>query len=231
MAIKGFQGTSLLDYPGRIASLVFFAGCNLTCPFCHNPSLVLAPETLEDYPLDAVLDDLQARCEFIDGVVFTGGEPTLAPELIYLAEQVRALDLLIKVDTNGLAPQVLETMLEKGLLDFVALDLKTSPGRYGELHRGPVSLGVLQRTVDLLLKNNVSCEMRTTCVPGLIEARDIEALGSLVEGAPLWVLQQFVPAHALDERCSHLTPHSPARLEALRVLAEPYVSEVQLRGL
>jgi len=231
MAIKGFQGTSLLDYPGRIASLVFFSGCNLTCPFCHNPSLVLAPETLDDYPLEAVLEDLESRREFIDGVVMTGGEPTLAPELDCLVGQVKDLGLLVKIDTNGLAPQVLESLLQRRWLDFVALDLKTSPQRYGELHRGPVSLGVLRRTVELLLRDGVEYELRTTCVPGLVEKRDIEALGKLVSGASRWVLQQFVPEHALDDGCSALQPHSPEAMENLRSVAAGYVDEAVLRGL
>jgi len=231
MAIKGFQGTSLLDYPGRIASLVFFSGCNLTCPFCHNPSLVLAPETLADYPFDAVLEDLQARRDFIDGVVLTGGEPTLAEEFPALVESVRALGLLVKVDTNGLAPKVLEPLLQRRQIDFVALDLKTAPQRYGELHRGPVSLGVLRRTVELLLQSGSEYELRTTCVPGLIERSDIEALGDLVRGASRWVLQQFVPEHALDEGCRHLSPHPAAKMRDLAAVAREYVAEVRLRGV
>jgi len=231
MAIKGFQGTSLLDYPGRIASLVFFAGCNLTCPFCHNPSLILAPETLDDYPLEAILEDLQQRRAFIDGVVLSGGEPTLAPELLSFAEQLKELKLLIKLDTNGLAPKVIETMLQRGLVDFVALDLKTAPQRYGELHRGPVILGNLQQTVRLLVESDIDYEFRTTCVPGLVEETDVAEIGKLIAGSSSWVLQQFIAEHALDAGCSNLVPHPPETLESFKAIAETYVDSVQLRGL
>ena len=124
MGIKGFQGTSLLDFPGRIASLVFFGGCNLRCPYCHNPALVLEPESYPDLPLDEVLAELADRRGFIDGVVVTGGEPTLAADLLPLLQGIRDLGLQIKLDTNGLAPKVLEILLQRQLLDSIACDLK-----------------------------------------------------------------------------------------------------------
>ncbi|HKI51976.1 MAG TPA: radical SAM protein, partial [Geothermobacteraceae bacterium] len=111
MPIKGYQGTSLLDFPGRIASLVFFSGCNLSCPFCHNPDLLFDVDQLPDIPPDDLLADLQTRRNFIDGVVVTGGEPTLDPELEPFLRQVKELGLLTKLDTNGLAPLVLERLL------------------------------------------------------------------------------------------------------------------------
>ena len=151
MGIKGFQGTSLLDFPGRIASLVFFGGCNLTCPYCHNPSLVLDPDQHEDIPAAALLEEIRERRSFIDGVVVTGGEPTLDAGLLPFLRELKALGLEVKLDTNGLAPVVLEQALAEKLVDFVALDLKTAPHRYGELHRRPVNPSALGRSVRLLL--------------------------------------------------------------------------------
>lgn len=231
MAIKGFQGTSLLDYPGRIASLIFFAGCNLTCPFCHNPSLVLNPELLPDYPPETILAELAARRQFIDGVVLTGGEPTSAPELIPFVEQLKQLGLLVKLDTNGLAPQVIDNLLRGGLIDFIALDLKTSPERYGELHQGPVSLGALERSVELLLQGQVDFELRTTCIPGFVEEEDVVRIGQLIQGAGSWVFQQFVPEHTLDQNLRGLVPHSIETLNRFVDLAKPLVTEVRLRGV
>jgi len=231
MPIKGFQGTSLLDFPGRIASLVFFGGCNLTCPFCHNPALVLAPDGIPDLPLPAVLDELAARRSFIDGVVLTGGEPTLAPELLELLAGIRALGLLVKLDTNGLAPRVLEPLLEQKLVDFVALDLKTAPERYDELHPVPVVCDNLLGSIDLLLMGRVDYELRTTCVPGLVEAADLHAIGRRVRGARRWLLQQFVPQHALSEDAQALAPHPAETLQAFARLAGAYVAEVGTRGL
>ena len=134
MGVKGFQGTSMLDFPGRIASLVFWGGCNLTCPFCHNPALVLDPEAWPDLDRDTLLADLAARTSFIDGVVATGGEPTLDPALGDWLGAVKGLGLAVKLDTNGLRPDVLAGLLARRLVDSLAIDLKTSPARYGQLH-------------------------------------------------------------------------------------------------
>lgn len=231
MGIKGFQGTSLLDFPGRVASLVFYGGCNLTCPFCHNPALVLSPDEFPDYPLPELLEELGTRRGFIDGVVISGGEPTLDPELPGLLADIKALDLEVKLDTNGLAPAVLQRLLAEELVDYVALDLKTAPARYGELHRGPVAVEHLRQSVDLLLAAPIDYELRTTCVPGLVEAADLHALGSLVRGARRWFLQQFVAQHALDPALLDIPPHSPETLQEFSRLAAGYVDEVGIRGL
>jgi pyruvate formate lyase activating enzyme len=232
MSIKGFQGTSLLDFPGRIASLVFFGGCNLTCPYCHNPGLVLDPGQYPDYPVEAVLDQLQSRRRFIDGVVVSGGEPTLDPGLLPFLRQVKGLGLAVKLDTNGLAPPaVLELALAEGLVDYVALDLKTAPARYGLLHHGPVPLGGLLQSVRLLLEGVADYELRTTCVPGLVEEADIRAIGELVRGVRRWVLQQFVPAHSLAEELREIEPHPVATIRAFAEVAGGYVGEVPVRGL
>jgi pyruvate formate lyase activating enzyme len=231
MGIKGFQGTSLLDFPGRIASLVFFGGCNLTCPYCHNPSLVLDPEQYPDYPVAALLDDLRERRNFIDGVVISGGEPTLDTALFPLLREIKGLGLQVKLDTNGLLPEVLEGLLDLKLLDYVALDLKTSPERYGELHSGPVHVQGLVRSAELLRESGIRYELRTTCVPGLIEEADIRSIGELARGAERWYLQQYHPGHALDEELRALEPHPVETIRAFAALAGEYVGEVGIRGI
>ena len=230
MGIKGFQGTSLLDFPGRVASLVFFGGCNLTCSFCHNPSLVLSADDFPDYPQEALLEELAERRGFIDGVVISGGEPTLAPELPALLREIKALGLQVKLDSNGLAPGVLEAVLAAGLVDYVALDLKTAPERYGELHSGPVAVSHLLASVRLLLGGAVDYELRTTCVPGLVAETEIRALGENVRGARRWRLQQYVPGHALAEAARLVEPYTEERLRGLAALAREYVPDVELRG-
>lgn len=231
MSIKGFQGTSLLDFPGRIAALVFLGGCNLSCPFCHNPDLVEAPDRLPDYPLEPLFEDLERRRSFIDGVVISGGEPTLYPDLLPLMRRIRALGLQVKLDTNGLLPAVLGEVLEQGLADLVALDLKTAPARYGELHHRPVDCTALGRSVELLLHSGVDCEFRTTCVPGLVDETDLRQLGALLRGAQIWVLQQFVPRYSMSAACRELEPYPAERLEQFAALAREYVPTVTLRGV
>lgn len=231
MPIKGFQGTSLLDYPGRIASLVFYGGCNLTCPFCHNPDLVLNPGHYPNYPVDDLIDELRSRRSFIDGVVVSGGEPTVDGGLVPFLRQVKSLGLLVKLDSNGLAPGVLEGLLWEKLVDYLAIDLKTSPERYGELHNAPVDVPALRRSLELVLKDGVEYEFRTTCVPGLVEEADIHRIGQAIAGARTWVLQQFVPRHALAESLQALEPHPADEIRRFAALAETYAEDVQIRGL
>jgi len=206
MSVKGFQGTSLLDFPGRIASLVFLGGCNLTCPFCHNPPLVLAPQDYPDIELDALLEDLQELSGFIDGVVFSGGEPTLDPLLLELAAGVKELGLLVKVDTNGLAPQVLEQLLERDQLDALAIDLKTSLARYPDLHDRPVNPEQLLRSVQFAMTAPVEVEFRTTCVPGWVDVDVIREWGEVIAGDTVWAIQQYHAEHALDAAAREVTP-------------------------
>lgn len=231
MSIKGFQGTSLLDFPGRVASLIFWGGCNLTCPFCHNPPLVLEPEAWPDLNRDALLADLAGRASFIDGVVVTGGEPTLDPTLGEWLAAVKDLGLAVKLDTNGLRPDVLAELLGRGLLDSLAIDLKTAPGRYGELHPGAVPVDRLAASIRLALAAPVKVEFRTTCVPGLVDEAVLRELGQLVHGAPLWVLQQYHPAVALAPAWRELPPHAPSTLARYAEIAGEYAQEVVVKGL
>jgi pyruvate formate lyase activating enzyme len=230
MGIKGFQGTSLLDFPGRIASLVFWGGCNLTCPFCHNPALVLDPEAYPDFDPAELLADLEKRKSFIDGIVVSGGEPTLDKNLPAFLEQVKALGLAIKLDTNGLAPQVLGELLNRQLIDSLAIDLKTLPERYSDLHPGTVSPSKLLETLRLCRHAAVDLEYRTTCVPGWVDEGVIATLGELIEGAPLWALQQYHPEHALCETARSTIAYPPERIQVFADLASRYVQRVVVRG-
>lgn len=231
MGIKGFQGTSLLDFPGRIASLVFWGGCNLTCPFCHNPPLVLEPENYPDLDPAKLLADLAERKSFIDGVVVSGGEPTLHKDLLPFLEEVKALGLLVKLDTNGLAPQTIAELLDKELVDYLAIDLKTSPERYPELHNGTVSPEKLIETLRLCATAPVELEYRTTCVPGWVDDEVISKLGKLISGAPLWALQQYHPEHALCEQARQQTPYADEQVRSFAEIAGNYAQRVIVRGL
>ena len=231
MGIKGFQGTSLLDFPGRIASLVFWGGCNLTCPFCHNPPLVLDPGNYPDIDIAEILSDLAKRKAFIDGVVVSGGEPTLDSSLPVFLKEVKALGLDVKLDTNGLAPQVTAGLIDQGLVDYLAIDLKTIPERYRELHPGAVFPEHLLETVRACAGAPVEMEYRTTCVPGWVDEDVIARLGELIDGAPLWALQQYHPEHALCEAARGVESYPPERIQSFAVLAGHFVQRVVVRGV
>jgi len=231
MGIKGFQGTSLLDFPGRIASLVFWGGCNLTCPFCHNPALVLDSDTFPDLDAAEILSDLDKRKAFIDGVVVSGGEPTLDSRLPAFLKAVKMLGLDVKLDTNGLAPQVIAGLIDQGLVDYLAIDLKTTPERYRELHSGNVFPEHLLETLRACIGAPVEMEYRTTCVPGWVDEDVIARLGELIAGAPLWALQQYHPEHALCETARDTGSYPPERIQSFADLAGRFVQRVVVRGV
>jgi pyruvate formate lyase activating enzyme len=195
--------------------------------------LVLSPEIYPDYPLDDLLENLDKRKGFIDGVVVSGGEPTIDAGLPAFIAQLKERDLQVKLDSNGLRPQVIEALLEEGLVDYYAVDIKTSLKRYQELHSHPVQYSALERTVELLKQaaDEVEVEFRTTCIPDLVETAEIQSMAELLEGAPLWVLQQFVPHHAMNAGWRERESHSPVKLEEFARTAEKYVGKVQLRGV
>jgi len=221
----------LLDFPGRVASLVFTGSCNLTCPFCHNAGLVLDPDSYPDYPLDELLADLKKREGFIDGVVISGGEPTIDAGLPAFLSLLKERNLQVKLDSNGLAPEVIAGLLEQQLVDYVAVDIKTSLNRYNELHTLPVVTELLRETVAILKQASVEVEFRTTCIPHLVAEAEIDAMGELLRGAPLWVLQQFVPLHAMVEEWQHFDVYRPEQLYDLAERAGKYVDQIQVRGV
>jgi len=231
MSIKGFQGTSLLDFPGKIASLVFFGGCNLSCPYCHNPALVQTPQEYPDIPVEDLLALIEERRSFIDGVVISGGEPTLDPQLPKLLNQIKKMGLQTKLDTNGLRPDVLEQLLEQQLVDSIGMDIKTALPRYGELHPVPVDSEAVQHSLMLLKQTDIEVEFRTTCVPGFVEEEDIHAMGKVLQGAQLWVFQQFVAEPAMSELMQTCTPHAKEVLQQFTHIAEHYVEQTFIRGI
>jgi len=233
LPIKGFQGTTLLDYPGKIASILFLGGCNFRCPYCQNPDLVIPShlEALPDLPQAEILDALEDRRGFIDGVVVTGGEPALHPELPSLLRSAKCLGLAVKLDTNGYFPDLLEEVLKSGLVDLVSMDVKASPGRYHRVAGVPVDPSRIARSARLLMGDGVDYEFRTTCVPGLISLQDVEAIGAWLEGARAFRLQQFRPAVVLDPAYRRIEPFPAETLSSLAEALAPYVESVQVRGL
>ncbi|MCS7240215.1 MAG: anaerobic ribonucleoside-triphosphate reductase activating protein [Candidatus Bipolaricaulota bacterium] len=189
------QPLTLLDYPGKLAALVFFGGCNLRCPFCYNAELVL-PELLENLSplsLEEVLNQLAERVGFLDGVVITGGEPTLSPSLPDFVRRLKNLGFLVKLDTNGTNPAVLADLLATGLLDYVALDFKAPLARYGE-YTGLAEAGrvveAVCRSFQLIAEKAPDYEVRTTVAPGLT-AQDLLQIAQEISGAKRYVLQPF----------------------------------------
>ena len=213
MVFNGFQKLDLVNYPSHVAATVFTGGCNLRCPYCHNPEL--AKGTLdEDHPEEEILEYLERRKSMLEGLVISGGEPTLH-DLVPFIEKVRALGLAIKLDTNGLRPQVLEGLLERGLVDYVAVDIKASPAGYtmlGTFSEEEVSEN-LGRSLDALRAWGDAWEVRTTYTEKLIPDSEIEALVKLGGKVPHWYIQAFNPAITLDPEWGSLSSPTKEKME------------------
>ena len=231
MRIVGLVETSLIDWDGVLASVLFLGGCNFRCPFCHNHQIALDDPSLPELPWEQVRRTLERRQRLIDGVVITGGEPLLHPEIFDLCQQVRSLRLPVKLDTNGSFPYVLKQLMELKLVDYVALDIKaTLDDRYSVAAGRQVDPAPIRRSIRLLLESQLPYEFRTTLVPGLVDPKDMLSIGQAVKGARLFVLQQFVPKEAPVESFRQKKPYS--REEALAMLSalKPFVREAKLRG-
>ena len=226
MDIAGLQKTTLLDYPGRIACTVFLAGCNLRCPFCHNASLVLRPQTLMSQ--EELLAFLQTRKRKLDGVCVTGGEPTLYQDLPQLLDAIKRLGFLTKLDTNGTRPQALKSILDAGLADYVAMDIKNSPDKYAVTCGGPEVLDAVRESVSLLETSSVEHEFRTTVLHPFHTPEDLAAIGQWLTGTKHYFIQAFVDSGDLIGSGQAMTEQE---LHALLDAVRPHIPNAQLRGI
>jgi pyruvate formate lyase activating enzyme len=224
LRFAGFQKTSLIDYPDRVASILFTSGCTMRCPFCHNGDLVheYTGPFLEE---DEIMDTLFERKRYVDAVVVTGGEPTLQPDLPQFIAKLKESGFNVKLDTNGLQPEMLKECLL--YLDYIAIDIKTSPSRYSEL--GAIDVSQLIESVELGMSSGVDYEFRCTAVPGLVEADTIPEMGELVKGAKLFVFQQYRPEKTLDPAYGNIQPHSDEVIQSFAKTMENYVDTVMTR--
>jgi pyruvate formate lyase activating enzyme len=195
MKIGGFQKTSLLDYPNQISAIVWTSGCNFRCPFCYNKNLALG--TAELFPEDEILSFLSKRKGQLEGVVISGGEPLLQEDIIGFVEKVKRLGFLIKIDTNGSCPTKLAELLDKNLIDYVAMDVKAPKEKYRELAGVDVDITKIEDSIQLIKNKAPAYEFKTTFVPGLLKKEDIVEIAKWLSGAGQYFLQQFKPISPL----------------------------------
>ncbi len=224
MKFSGIQKTSLIDYPDKIATVLFTPGCNLRCPFCHNWRIVVDPKPpfLNE---ETALKILENRKKFVDTVVVSGGEPTLHKELPKFLNKLKSKGFTVKLDTNGFFPQTLEECL--GYVDYIALDIKTSLRKYGQL--GAKDTKALLQTIEVLKSGKVNYEFRTTVVPGFVDAEDIQSIGELAKGAKTFAFQQFIPDDTLDKAFRTLKPYSPETISEFAEVLKKYVGNIVIR--
>ncbi|PKM93956.1 MAG: anaerobic ribonucleoside-triphosphate reductase activating protein [Firmicutes bacterium HGW-Firmicutes-1] len=229
MQIKGLIKTSLVDYPEQIASTIFVGGCNMRCPFCHNRDLVL--NNLSDLmSINTLLDFLKTRKNTHEAVCITGGEPTLHADLLDFLKEVKNIGYKIKLDTNGLMPNIVESAFQRNLLDYVAMDIKNSKLKY------PLTSGItteqvnrIEVTINLLKESNISYEFRTTVVKEFHTLEDLELIGKWLSGSKKYVLQQYKPSN-YQLTPEIFTAYSNEELEEIKDIISPFFSMVDIRA-
>ncbi len=226
----GLQKLTLLDYPGNMACTVFTGGCNFRCPFCHNRSLVFLNENDSEIATEDIFDFLKGRNKILDGVCITGGEPLLHPGIRDFIIRVRELGLKVKLDTNGSNSEMLKQLIDEGLVDYVAMDIKNRPEKYAEtIGLENYDLSEVEKSKDLLLEGKVDYEFRTTVVREFHEVEDIEALAKWIKGAKQLYLQNFEDHGTCIQ--NGLGEVGLDTLEKMKKAAEPYVNYIELRGI
>jgi pyruvate formate lyase activating enzyme len=201
MIFGGVQKNSLIDYPTKVSCVLFTQGCNFRCPYCHNPQLVPCREKRAPvFPEDEVLSFLAQRKNWLDGVVITGGEPTLQKDLFDFCGQLKEMGFSIKLDTNGSRPDVIRKLINGRRVDYIAMDIKTDPARYAPVFTATEDVECIRNSIETILASGLDHEFRTTCVKPFVDADIIRIIGHSIAGADRYVLQQArcIEGHALD---------------------------------
>ena len=233
MLIKGLQKLTLLDFPEKMACTVFTFGCNLRCPFCHNASLVLSERTDDTLiPEEEFFSFLQKRRGILEGVCITGGEPTLQPDLPAFIRKIRDMGFAVKLDTNGARPAVLRALLDEGLLDYVAMDVKNSISKYSETVGLPAfDTTSIEESMNILMEGRIPFEFRTTLVKGLHTPESVAEMGTRLAGGERFFLQTFEDSGDLiAEEGDRLSAFTPTETEELLRILRHYVPNAQIRG-
>jgi len=236
MKICALAKTTLIDYPGKVAATVFLAGCNFRCPWCYSKELVL-PELIAqqpEIPQEDFFAFLKEKQGLLGGVVLCGGEPTINPELPDFIKKIKNLDFLVKLDTNGSNPKMLKELIDRGLLDYVAMDIKLPKERYSLVFGGNLSVDDIKESIKILKNSNIDFEFRTTCAPTVHTVADLEQMarwiGESVPGKkPKYFLQNFRPERTIDPKFEALKPFGPEFFTQALEKIKPFVPDCHLR--
>ena len=239
MDIAGFLKTSLIEWPGKITSVIFTSGCNFRCPFCHNADIVLG-RGFSRIPEKRIFADLLKRKNWIDAVAITGGEPTLQADLPKFLKQLKELKLETMLETNGSSPQVVKKLIENKLVDYWAMDIKGNFDNYQNFVGGGGDVGDIRETMDLIIKSGVEYQFRTTVVPELHNLENLKELATSIremwekkgnEKRKRWFLQQFRPLNTLDKKYLKIKPYSDDKMKEFCRELQKIIPQTFLRGV
>jgi len=234
--IKGFVNLSLVDWDGKLSSVIFLPKCNFRCPFCYNSTLVLHPEKVETIPFERVEDYLKKQRGWIDGVCITGGEPTLHKDLPDLCSKLKEMGFLVKMDTNGTNPMMMKELMDRRLIDYIAVDIKAplTVEKYSKATRINAEnlLGKVKETIRILMRSKMDYEFRTTVVPTVHEEEDIKEICDRVKGCKKYVLQKFdvsLGKTTIDPDFGKLKPFTDEEMKTFLTIAQQILPNVKLR--
>lgn len=228
MIFGGIEKCTLIDYPGKTACMVYTVGCNFRCPYCHNPELVdeTSPVVVTE---EEVLAFLDTRKGLLDGIVITGGEPTIHDGLLPFMEKVKAKGFLVKLDSNGTRPDMIKDAIKRNIVDYIAMDIKSPIAKYSAITARPVDIDAVRESIELLMTSPVEYEFRTTIVKALLSEEDIVQIGREIQGAKRYYLQAFVPTKILNPQLKKKVSYSTEELEELCNKIKPYVTHCAIR--
>jgi pyruvate formate lyase activating enzyme len=229
MILKGLQKTTLLDFPQKLACTVFTGGCNMRCPFCHNASLVVSPNENSDISEKEFFDFLSKRKNILDGVCITGGEPLLQRDIEAFMKKIKDMGFALKLDTNGTFPDRLKSIIDKGLVDYVAMDIKNSKEKYSMTAGIDIDISKISESISLLFECNIPFEFRTTVVRELHSPDDLVAISEWIVGAKAYFLQSFTDSG--DIIASGLSAYSPDEMKSILTLVQKNIPSAKLRGI
>ncbi len=228
--IHGFQTLTLLDYPGYVAATIFLGGCNFLCPFCQNSDLVISEKKEPLLSEEEVFTVLKKRKGLLDGVCVSGGEPTLSKDLPCLLSEIKALGLKTKLDTNGSHPEIIRSLHKEGLLDYVAMDIKSSPEHYAKVSGCPsLSVSAIRESVSYLMNSGLSYEFRTTVVRELHCKEDFVSIGKWISGCNAYYLQAYQDSPSVLQ--PGFSSYTRKELEEFRQLLQESIPQVGIRGI
>jgi pyruvate formate lyase activating enzyme len=230
MKIGGFQKTSLLDYPERISAIIWTMGCNFRCPFCYNKQIVLGDA--EEMPEKEILSFLEKRKGLLEGLVITGGEPLLQEDIAAFTEKVKKLGYPVKIDTNGTYPEKLKELIDKKLVDYVAMDVKAPKNKYNQLTGVKTDISKIEKSIEIIKADAPDYEFRTTFAPELLKKEDIIEIAKWLDGAKLFYLQQFKNNSPLmSSKLDNVVPYSKEYLNETLNEIKPFFKNCCVRGV
>ncbi len=231
IAIKGFLETSFIDWEGKIVAVIFLSRCNLRCRFCHAAELVLHPRSLPTVPWKLIEAYLNKHIHWIDGVVISGGEPSLYSALADLIRLIKNLSLPVKLDTNGTNPSLLSDLIKENLLDYIALDLKGPPDKYPFIVSRNIDFARIKESLTILRNSSLNYEVRTTVVPGFLDTTEFLKMLPLLQGVKKYILQQFRSGKRLDPSWQEISPYPPKKLKQFQNLLTRHGVPTIIRGV